>query len=409
MRKPRVAVLSVHTSPMDQPGSGDSGGMNVYIRAVAERLAEHEVEVDLFTRCRGADGPEILEIGAGVRLVTLKAGPCAPVPKTDLPRFLPEFLGGVLRRARVDGQGYDILHSHYWLSGWVGNSAKDILGLPLVASFHTLGKVKNYSLARGEAPEPPSRLVGEERVIAGADRILAPTPAEAAQLVGLYRADPGSHPDRAARCGPLDLLPARPRGRSRPAPSHGPPVGAVRRASPGAQRTRRRGADARGGGRAGPGAHAGPDARDRGWSERDGAGRRGRPADGAGRGARRERAGDALPSVAPGAPGRRVRRRGRRAGAIPVGVLRPGGAGGAGLRRRLSSRPPSAGCGSSSTTTGRGSWSRATTPRITRIGCSRYCGIRRSPSVWASRPPVSRCGSRGTPLRPSSPASIESC
>ena len=164
--------------------------MNVYIRAVAERLAEHDVEVDLFTRCRGADGPEILEIGPGVRLVTVKAGPCAPVPKIDLPRFLPEFLGGVLRRAKADGRGYDILHSHYWLSGWVGSSAKDILGIPLVASFHTLGKVKNYSLARGEAPEPPSRLMGEERVIAGADRILAPTPAEAAQLVGLYRADP---------------------------------------------------------------------------------------------------------------------------------------------------------------------------------------------------------------------------
>ena len=131
MRKPRVAVLSVHTSPMDQPGSGDSGGMNVYIRAVAERLAEHDVEVDVFTRCRGADGPEILEIGSGVRLVTVKAGPCAPVPKSDLPRFLPEFLGGVLRRASVDGRGYDILHSHYWLSGWVGSSAKDIWGVPL--------------------------------------------------------------------------------------------------------------------------------------------------------------------------------------------------------------------------------------------------------------------------------------
>ena len=153
MSNQRVAVLSVHTSPMDQPGSGDSGGMNVYIRAVAERLAEHDVEVDLFTRCRGADGPEILDIGPGVRLVTVKAGPCAPVPKIDLPRFLPEFLGGVLRRAKADGRGYDILHSHYWLSGWVGSSAKDVLGIPLVASFHTLGKVKNYSLARGEDPE----------------------------------------------------------------------------------------------------------------------------------------------------------------------------------------------------------------------------------------------------------------
>ena len=97
----------------------------------------------------------------------------------------------MLRRARIDGQGYDILHSHYWLSGWVGKLARRTSwAVPLVASFHTLGKVKNYSLARGEAPEPPSRLVGEERVIAGADRILAPTPAEAAQLVGLYRADP---------------------------------------------------------------------------------------------------------------------------------------------------------------------------------------------------------------------------
>ncbi|MGH2596860.1 MAG: D-inositol-3-phosphate glycosyltransferase [Actinomycetota bacterium] len=190
MSSPRVAVLSVHTSPMDQPGSGDSGGMNVYIRAVAERLAERGVEVDLFTRCRGADGPEVLEIAAGVRVVSVKAGPCTPVPKSDLPRFLPEFLGGVLRRASVDGRGYDILHSHYWLSGWVGSSAKDIWGVPLVASFHTLGKVKNYSLARGEPPEPSSRLLGEERVIADADRILAPTPAEAAQLVGLYRANP---------------------------------------------------------------------------------------------------------------------------------------------------------------------------------------------------------------------------
>ena len=190
MASPRVAVLSVHTSPLDQPGSGDSGGMNVYIRAVAERLIEHGVQVDVFTRCRGGDPAEVVELADGVRVVSLKAGPCTPVPKADLPRYLPEFLGGVLRRARADGQGYDIIHSHYWLSGWVGSSAKDILGVPLVASFHTLGKVKNYSLARGERAEPAVRLAGEERVIADADRILAPTPSEAAQLVGLYRADP---------------------------------------------------------------------------------------------------------------------------------------------------------------------------------------------------------------------------
>ncbi|HEY7400778.1 MAG TPA: D-inositol-3-phosphate glycosyltransferase [Actinomycetota bacterium] len=182
--------MSVHTSPLDQPGTGDSGGMNVYIREVAERLARQGVHVDLFTRCRGHDDPEVRELVPGARLITVKAGPCAPVPKHDLPRYVPEFLGGILRRAELEGRDYDVVHSHYWLSGWVGHSAKQIWRVPLVASFHTLGKVKNYSLARGEEAEPGDRLAGEERVIAAADRILAPTPAEAAQLVGLYRADP---------------------------------------------------------------------------------------------------------------------------------------------------------------------------------------------------------------------------
>ena len=158
---PRVAVLSVHTSPIDQPGTGDSGGMNVYIRAVAERLASQGVEVDLFTRCRGGATHDVREIADGIRVVSVKAGPCLPIPKIDIPRFLPEFLGGVLRVAHEDGRGYDIVHSHYWLSGWVGRAAKEEWRAPLVASFHTLGKVKNYSLARGEAPEPADRLESE--------------------------------------------------------------------------------------------------------------------------------------------------------------------------------------------------------------------------------------------------------
>lgn len=186
----RVAVVSLHTSPLDQPGSGDSGGMNVFIRSAAERLAARGADVDVFTRCRGQDLPEVQGLGGGSRLITVKAGPCAPVPKDLLPRYLPEFLGGVLRRQRAEGAGYDVVHTHYWLSGWVGRSTKQIWGVPLVASFHTLGKVKNYSLALGETPEPPARLAGESRVIAEADRLVAATPAEAAQLVGLYRADP---------------------------------------------------------------------------------------------------------------------------------------------------------------------------------------------------------------------------
>lgn len=188
--RPRVAVVSLHTSPLDQPGSGDSGGMNVFIRAAAERVAGRGVDVDVFTRCRGGSPPEVQGLGGGSRLIQVQAGPCAPVPKEELPRYLPRFLGGVLRHARAEGVRYDLVHTHYWLSGWIGSSTKEIWGVPLVASFHTLGKVKNYSLARGERPEPRARLAGEERVIAEADRIIAATPAEAAQLVGLYRADP---------------------------------------------------------------------------------------------------------------------------------------------------------------------------------------------------------------------------
>jgi D-inositol-3-phosphate glycosyltransferase len=188
--RPRVAVLSVHTPPTDQPGMGDSGGMNVYILEVAERLAARGLHVDVFARCRGGADHEVKEVATEARVIPIKAGPCEPLPKSELPRYLPEFLGGVLHEAKEHGLPYDVVHSHYWLSGWVGRAAKQVWGAPLVASFHTLGKVKNYSLARGEAPEPRVRLDGESRVIAAADRILAATPLEAGQLVGLYRADP---------------------------------------------------------------------------------------------------------------------------------------------------------------------------------------------------------------------------
>jgi D-inositol-3-phosphate glycosyltransferase len=190
-RPPRVAVVSLHTSPLDQPGSGDSGGMNVFIRAAAERLSAEGIAVDVFTRSRDERRPVVQPLGGDSRIINVPAGPNAPVPKETLPRYLPEFLDGVLLRARSEGADYDLVHTHYWLSGWVGRNAREIWGVPLVASFHTLGKVKNYSLSRGERPEPPDRLSGEERVIAEADRLVAATPAEASQLVGLYRAEPG--------------------------------------------------------------------------------------------------------------------------------------------------------------------------------------------------------------------------
>jgi D-inositol-3-phosphate glycosyltransferase len=187
---PRAAVLSVHTSPVDQPGTGDSGGMNVYIKSVATRLQDRGIDVDLFTRCRGGVDHETKHLTTHAHVVAIKAGPCAPIPKADVPRYLPEFLGGVIRHAKMNDHRYDVVHSHYWLSGWVGNAIKELWDVPLVSSFHTLGKVKNYSLAPGEASEPQVRIAGESRVIGSSDRILAATPAEAGQLVGLYRAEP---------------------------------------------------------------------------------------------------------------------------------------------------------------------------------------------------------------------------
>lgn len=184
-----MAVVSLHTSPLDQPGTGDSGGMNVYVRAAAERLARRGLDVDVFTRRRTPEVPEIEELGPGAVVIHVTAGPRAPIPKDELAPHIPQFIQGVLRRSRAVG-GYDLVHTHYWLSGLIGIEARDAWEAPLVSSFHTLGKVKNYSLARGETPERAERLAGEADVVAHADRIMAGTPAEAAQLVGLYRADP---------------------------------------------------------------------------------------------------------------------------------------------------------------------------------------------------------------------------
>ena len=183
-------MLSLHTSPSDQPGTGNSGGMNVYVREVADRLAAQGVQVDVFTRCNGRGGPAVTEVAEGNRLIQIHAGPCSPVPKDDLPWLLPAFLAGVLDLQVDGGAPYDVVHSHYWLSGWVGESAKEIWGVPLVASFHTLGEVKNRSAPAGELTEPEARVFGERRVVQRADLIIAPTPAEASNLVGLYGADP---------------------------------------------------------------------------------------------------------------------------------------------------------------------------------------------------------------------------
>jgi D-inositol-3-phosphate glycosyltransferase len=182
----RVAVISLHTSPLDPPGAGDSGGMNVYIRSVADRLADFDVSVDIYTRCAGRGVPEIDRIGPLTRVIQVPAGPCSPMDKMALPDLVPWFTERVLTHPA--GGPYDLIHAHYWLSGWAGREAKRRWGVPLVASFHTLGRVKNLSSTSDQAVEPRARLDGEGAAIGAADRILVPTPAEGAHLVRLYDA-----------------------------------------------------------------------------------------------------------------------------------------------------------------------------------------------------------------------------
>ncbi|MEV0807064.1 D-inositol-3-phosphate glycosyltransferase [Micromonospora sp. NPDC050200] len=190
-RPRRIATVSVHTSPLHQPGTGDAGGMNVYILEVARRLAEADVEVEIFTRATSGDLPPVVEMAPGVHVRHVTSGPLEGLTKEELPGQLCAFTAGVLRAeaARPPGH-YDLIHSHYWLSGQVGWLAKERWGVPLVHTAHTLAKVKNAQLAAGDRPEPKARVIGEEQVVAEADRLVANTRVEAADLVGRYDADP---------------------------------------------------------------------------------------------------------------------------------------------------------------------------------------------------------------------------
>ena len=190
-RPKRIAVLSIHTSPLDQPGTGDAGGMNVYIVETARRLAESGVEVEIFTRATSSAMPRTVEMAPGVTVRHVTAGPFEGLLKQDLPGQLCAVTAGVMRAEAARPEGwFDLIHSHYWLSGQVGWLASERWNVPLVHSMHTLAKVKNRDLADGDAPEPAMRVIGEQQVVAAADRLVANTDDEAHELVDLYGADP---------------------------------------------------------------------------------------------------------------------------------------------------------------------------------------------------------------------------
>lgn len=221
----RVAVLSVHTSPLSQPGTGDAGGMNVYVLQTALHMAARGVEVEIFTRATSSADPPTVPVAPGVLVRNVVAGPFEGLDKYDLPTQLCAFTAGVLRaEANHEPGHYDIIHSHYWLSGQVGWLARERWAVPLVHTAHTLAAVKNAALAQGDSPEPPLRAVGEQQVVDEADRLIVNTEDEARQLVSLHHADPDRidvvHPgvdlrtfspgDQAAARAALGLSPDRP-------------------------------------------------------------------------------------------------------------------------------------------------------------------------------------------------------
>ena len=184
-------MISLHTSPLDQPGTGDAGGMNVYVVELARRLAARGTRVEVFTRATSSAQAPVADLADGVLVRHVPAGPFEGLAKEDLPGQLCAFAAGVMRTEAGHEPGwYDVVHSHYWLSGQVGWLAAERWQVPLVHSAHTLAKVKNAHLAPGDAPEPVGRVIGEEQVVAAADRLVANTADEARDLVTHYGADP---------------------------------------------------------------------------------------------------------------------------------------------------------------------------------------------------------------------------
>lgn len=187
----RIAQLMMHTSPLEQTGARDAGGMNVYVVETAKRLAKSGIAVDIFTRATSGSLPPRVEIVPGVEVHHITAGPYEGLTKEELPSQMCTMASELLRVEASHPRGYyDLIHSHYWISGQVGLLAADRWNVPLVHTMHTMAKVKNLALADHDQPEPVARAIGEEQIVAGAKALVANTDAEAANLVSLYNACP---------------------------------------------------------------------------------------------------------------------------------------------------------------------------------------------------------------------------
>lgn len=185
-----IAMISYHTCPLAILGGKDTGGMNVYVREVTRYLGRRGVHVDVFTRSQDDHVPHVLhDLGYGNRVVHVPAGPEVPLPKKELATYLPQFAEGILAFAREKGIRYDLIHSHYWMSGIAAQQLKAAWNVPVAHMFHTLGLMKNRVAQSDSEMEGEYRINGEYQVLRMADQIIAATLAEQSQLQFLYRAD----------------------------------------------------------------------------------------------------------------------------------------------------------------------------------------------------------------------------
>ena len=186
----RVAYISMHTSPLAMPGIGNAGGMNVYLDRMARTLVSRGVDVTVFTRKTDPNQAGVVEVEAGYRVVHLVAGPVQPLRVGDLVPHVKGFAGAVMAWIAERDVQFDVVHSHYWLSGRTGVRVKRALDIPLANSFHTLGKVKDAARGPMEAPSSTERLLTEEEVIAESNCVIASTPYEFDDLLEHYAASP---------------------------------------------------------------------------------------------------------------------------------------------------------------------------------------------------------------------------
>jgi D-inositol-3-phosphate glycosyltransferase len=180
----RLAVLSVHSCPLAALGGKETGGMNVYVRELSRQFGRLGIQVDVFTRSQNPHICPVVPLGRNARVIHVKAGPEEPIPKQDIFPHLPEFASRVIQFGEENRRDYELVHTHYWLSGWVGKRLQEQWSIPLVHMFHTLGILKNSVLPGNREREPRRRLAVERQILGFADGLIAPNPWEKDQMIG---------------------------------------------------------------------------------------------------------------------------------------------------------------------------------------------------------------------------------